>query len=80
MRPVVYRDHDLELRDCDVEAKIPDLTELFHSRHHGHFADHYADSHVAAEDNSNWGWTHEADSAAKPVEMPSLDAQQMHET
>ena len=77
---VMYHNHNMEEINCAFEAKIPDLTELCHSKHHGHFADHYADTHVAVEDNANWGRNQEMDSDKKSVEMPTLEAQHMHET
>ena len=69
----MYLRHDLEPADVKLEIKVPDPKEFSPEDDFGHFADHYADTHMAVEDNANWG-------PVEPlIEMPSLESQQMHE-
>ena len=70
-----YLDHSLQVADIALNVTLPDLVELADSARYGHFADYYATSHCAVEETGGWGPAIEE----APVEMPSFEAQAMHE-
>ena len=69
-----YLRHDLTLADVALAVDVPDPEDLTEALHHGHFADHYTETHQAVEDRANWGPAIETED-----EMPSTEAQYMHE-
>ena len=69
-----YLRHDLTLANVAIDVVVPDPEELAESDHHGHFADHYTHTHRPVEDIGNWGPAIDHED-----EMPTLEAQQMHE-
>ena len=69
-----YLRHDLTLANVALAANVPDPEDLTEALHHGHFADHYTETHQAVEDRANWGPAVDYDD-----EMPSTEAQHMLE-
>ena len=71
-----YLRHDMTLANVALAVHVPDPEDLTEALHHGHFADHYTDTHEAIEDRGNWG---PADLHEDEEELPSMEAQHMHD-
>ena len=71
---VQYLRHDLQLADVALNVTVPDADELYASSRYGHFADHLAHEHVAAEDAIPWDYIRPGDDS----DTPSDEAQAMH--
>ena len=50
-----YLTHDLTVSDMPTEPIVPDPADLAEYATYGHFADHYANTHLAVEDTGGWG-------------------------
>ena len=69
-----YLRHDLTPANVALAVHVPDPEDLTEALHHGHFADHYTETHLAVEDRGNWGPAIDHED-----ELPSLEAQHMHD-
>ena len=70
-----YLTHDLTVSDMPTEPIIPDPADLAEYATYGHFADHYANTHLAVEDTGGWGSAVSEDDS----ESNDVEARAMHE-
>ena len=50
-----YLAHDLTITDMPESPVLPDPADLAEYATYGHFADHYARTHLAVEETGGWG-------------------------
>ena len=66
--------HQVHWCDQAINEVVPDELELADARYHGHFADHYAATHIAVDDFAE-RWTKQEET----IEMPSQSSQDMYD-